>query len=77
MAPVVPHPQRIKEFRDARAFETWLAAHHDREPELWIKIHKKGSGAPSVTASEAVEVALLVTNILATTAVVIVTVLHR
>jgi len=58
VAPVVPHPQRIKEFRDARAFETWLRAHHDREPEIWIKIHKKGSGAPTVTAAEAVEVAL-------------------
>lgn len=58
MAPVVPHPKRIKEFRDAAAFETWLAAHHDREPEIWIKIHKKDSGAASVTAREALDVAL-------------------
>src|SRR6266700_504641 len=35
-----------------------MAAHHDREPEIWIKIHKKASGAPSVTAAEALDVAL-------------------
>jgi uncharacterized protein YdeI (YjbR/CyaY-like superfamily) len=58
MAPVVPNPKRIKEFRDAAAFERWLAAHHDREPEIWIKIHKKASGTPSVSAAEALDVAL-------------------
>jgi len=58
MAPVVPHPKRIKSFRSQAAFETWLAAHHETEPELWLKIHKKGSGLPSVTAAQALEVVL-------------------
>jgi uncharacterized protein YdeI (YjbR/CyaY-like superfamily) len=58
MAPVVPDPRRIKAFRDQAAFEAWLAKHHDREPEIWIKMHKKASGLASVTPAEALEVVL-------------------
>jgi uncharacterized protein YdeI (YjbR/CyaY-like superfamily) len=58
MAAIVPNPKRIKSFRTQAAFETWLGAHHDRETELWLKIHKKGSGMPSVTHAQALEVAL-------------------
>jgi uncharacterized protein YdeI (YjbR/CyaY-like superfamily) len=53
MAPVVPDPRRIKVFVSQAAFKTWLAAHHDDEPEFWIKIHKKSSGLASVTPAEA------------------------
>ena len=31
---------------------------HDRQPEIWLKIHKKDSGLASVTAAEALDVAL-------------------
>ena len=58
MAPVIPDPRRIKTFADEAAFETWLAAHHDREPEVWIKVHKKASGLASVTTAQALDVAL-------------------
>src|SRR3982751_2530692 len=58
MAPMTPDPRRIKSFRTAAALEAWLAAHHDSAPELWLKIHKKGSGLPTVTAAEAIDVAL-------------------
>jgi len=58
MAAVVPDPKRIRSFRDQRAFETWLRAHHDREPELWLKIYKKDSGLPTVTYAQALDVAL-------------------
>ena len=58
MAPVVPDPRRIKAFKSQAALETWLAKHHDREPEVWIKIHKKASGLASVTPAEALEVVL-------------------
>jgi len=58
MAAVVPNPKKIRTFRSQRAFETWMRAHHDREPEVWLKIHKKGSGLPSVTAADALDVAL-------------------
>jgi uncharacterized protein YdeI (YjbR/CyaY-like superfamily) len=55
---VVPNPKKIRSFRTQKAFETWLSTHHDRESELWLKIHKKGSGLPSVTIAEALDVAL-------------------
>jgi len=58
MAPVKPAPKKIRAFRDADAFETWLRANHDHESEIWIKIHKKASGLPTVTHAEALEVAL-------------------
>jgi uncharacterized protein YdeI (YjbR/CyaY-like superfamily) len=39
-------------------FDAWLAAEHDRAPGLFLKLAKKSSGIPSLTAAEAVEVAL-------------------
>jgi uncharacterized protein YdeI (YjbR/CyaY-like superfamily) len=58
MGTIVPDPARIKSFRTAAEFERWLRANHDREPEIWLKIHKKNSGLPTVTAPEALDVAL-------------------
>jgi uncharacterized protein YdeI (YjbR/CyaY-like superfamily) len=58
MAPVVPNPKKIKSFRTEAALEAWLAANHDRETELWLKVHKKDSGLPSVTCAQALDVAL-------------------
>ena len=58
MGTIVPDPRRIKSFKTAAEFERWLRANHDREPEIWLKIHKKSSGLPTVTAPEALDVAL-------------------
>ena len=58
MAPVVVDPKRVHEFKDADAFYAWLRQHHASEPEVWIKIHKVGSGLPSITAKEAIDVVL-------------------
>lgn len=58
MAPVIPNPKKIKSFRSEAAFEKWLKANHSRETELWLKIHKKDSGLPTVTYKEALDVAL-------------------
>jgi uncharacterized protein YdeI (YjbR/CyaY-like superfamily) len=51
-------PRKVHAFEDAEDFEAWLQAHHDRESEVWIKHHKKGSGLRSVTPKEAIDVAL-------------------
>jgi uncharacterized protein YdeI (YjbR/CyaY-like superfamily) len=56
--PVVPNPRRIKAFANEGAFETWLAAHHDSEREIWVKIHKKGSGLKSVMPAQVLDVCL-------------------
>lgn len=58
MAPVIPNPEKIKSFPTQASFETWLAANHATETEIWLKVHKKGSGLPTVTCAEALDVAL-------------------
>jgi uncharacterized protein YdeI (YjbR/CyaY-like superfamily) len=58
MAPVIPDPRKTRGFRDEAAFEAWLSKNHDRETELWLKIHKKGSGLPSIYYPEALDIAL-------------------
>lgn len=58
MAPIIPDPKKIKSFPSEAAFAAWLAANHDRETELWLKIHKKDSGVPTVTYAQALDVAL-------------------
>lgn len=45
-------------FATAADFDAWLAAEHDRAPGLFLRIAKKSAGIPSLTAAEAVEVAL-------------------
>ena len=58
MAPVNPDPRKIKSFRTEATFAAWMKANHARATELWLKIHKKGSGLPTVTAAQALDVAL-------------------
>jgi uncharacterized protein YdeI (YjbR/CyaY-like superfamily) len=45
-------------FRDAAEFEAWLEAHIDLRVGVWLKIAKKGSGVPSLTQDEAVDLGL-------------------
>lgn len=45
-------------FRDAAEFEAWLEAHVDLQGGVWLKIARKGSGLPSLTSDEAVDVGL-------------------
>ena len=45
-------------FASPAAFATWLRQHHADSPGIWMKLAKAGSGTPSITYAEAVEVAL-------------------
>jgi uncharacterized protein YdeI (YjbR/CyaY-like superfamily) len=58
MAAIEVDPARVQEFVDADAFHDWLARHHDKESEVWIKMHKVASGLPSITWAQAVGVVL-------------------
>lgn len=58
MAPVIPDPAKIRAFRTEAAFERWMRGNHARETELWLRIYKKGSGAPTITNAQALDVAL-------------------
>ena len=48
----------IHSFESPGAFEAWLAENHDRVPAIAIRLAKKGSGIPSITYAEALDVAL-------------------
>lgn len=43
---------------NAAQWESWLAEHHELPAGVWLKVAKKGSGLPSVTIKEALDVAL-------------------
>lgn len=58
MPPVTVDPAKVREFADAGSFHAWLRDHHDSESEVWIKIHKVGSGLASITAKQAIDVVL-------------------
>ena len=58
MAPVTINPDKVRAFKDAKSFCKWLGKHHDKEDEIWIKIHKVDSGLPSITPKEAIDVVL-------------------
>ncbi|MDP9169281.1 MAG: YdeI/OmpD-associated family protein [Acidobacteriota bacterium] len=58
MASVRVDPDKVREFKDAESFYKWLHRHHDKEEEVWIKIHKVDSGLPSITPKEAIDVVL-------------------
>jgi uncharacterized protein YdeI (YjbR/CyaY-like superfamily) len=55
---MIVDPKSIRAFSSEAAFEAWLSKHHDRKKEVWIKIFKKGTGEPTVTPAQAIEVAL-------------------
>ena len=58
MAAFVVNEDAVHEFKDSAALEKWYAKNHAKAPEMWIKLHKKGSGLASVTNVEALDVAL-------------------
>jgi uncharacterized protein YdeI (YjbR/CyaY-like superfamily) len=45
-------------FRDADAWESWLAENHQLDAGVWLKLAKTSSGIPSVTSDEVVDVGL-------------------
>jgi len=43
---------------DAAAFEAWMEAQHAVAPGVWLEFAKKGTGIPTVTYDEALDIAL-------------------
>jgi uncharacterized protein YdeI (YjbR/CyaY-like superfamily) len=48
----------VRAFKDAKAWESWLAKNQSATGGLWMRIAKKASGVKSITYPEAVEIAL-------------------
>lgn len=53
----LPADLPVRHFRDAAAWEDWLATHGDAAG-IWLKIAKKDSGVVSVSYAQALDVAL-------------------
>jgi uncharacterized protein YdeI (YjbR/CyaY-like superfamily) len=54
-----PRPgEPVEPFESPAAFEKWLKKHHASATVVWIKMAKKSSGLPSITWTQAVDVAL-------------------
>ena len=51
-------PPRLTFFSTPADFRAWFESHHDKCQELFVGFHKKGSGKPSFTWPESVQVAL-------------------
>ncbi|MGZ3477443.1 MAG: YdeI/OmpD-associated family protein [Polyangiales bacterium] len=58
MVAVHVDPKRVHAFESERSFESWLRKNWNKEPEVWIKIHKVSSGLVSITPAQAIDVAL-------------------
>ena len=58
MARIKVDPNKVHEFADAEGFYRWLSRNHTSEDEVWIKLHKVGSGLASIAPVEAIDVAL-------------------
>ncbi len=58
MPPVKVDPAKVHEFEDAGAFYKWLGKNHASADEVWIKIHKVGSGLKSISPKEAIDACL-------------------
>ena len=48
----------ILPFESKKKWANWLAKQHDKSAGAWLKLAKKGTGIPSVTYEEALDVAL-------------------
>ena len=55
---MTPDPESIHSFKTERAFESWLRRNHAKETQIWVRLYKKGSGVPSITLAQALDVAL-------------------
>lgn len=58
MAPVFVDPSKVLAFKAKDAFYAWLKANHAKQDEVWIRIFKKASGKPTISATEAIDVLL-------------------
>ena len=54
----MPEAEEPLAFRNGPEWEAWLAANHSTQPDAWLLIGKKNSGAPLLPIEDALDVAL-------------------
>jgi len=55
---MVHNDAAVISFTNAAEFDSWLEDNHRRQEGVWLKLAKKDSGIPSLTADEAVDAGL-------------------
>ena len=55
-----PHPDDVQFFSSTDELRDWFDTHHATADELWLGYHKKATGRPTITWSDAVDEALCV-----------------
>lgn len=55
---MTPRDLPVLSFDSREGWAAWLERNHAASPGIWLRLAKKGSGLPSVTRDEALEVAL-------------------
>ena len=55
-----PHPEDVLFFSSTDELRDWFDTHHSTADELWLGYHKKATGRPTITWSDAVDEALCV-----------------
>jgi uncharacterized protein YdeI (YjbR/CyaY-like superfamily) len=58
MAGTARPDETTRAFKNAQAWDSWLAKNHDAADGIWMRLAKKASGIKSITYPEALEVAL-------------------
>lgn len=58
MATVNIEPSDALQFASDAEFDAWLAVHHATRREVWVLLHKAGSGKPTMTGKQGIDVAL-------------------
>jgi len=54
----IPNDRPIMAFETAQAWDAWLTKNGGTSPGIYMKVGKKDSGVPSITITEALEIAL-------------------
>lgn len=55
---MTPITSDVLDLPDVAQWENWLSTNHSEKTEVWVRVAKKHSAIDSVTAAEAIEVAL-------------------
>ena len=58
MSGLSPKPDQVAFFENSDELRAWLEVNHDKAPELWVGMYRRGTGKPSITWPEVVDQAL-------------------
>ncbi|MEI7653488.1 MAG: bacteriocin-protection protein, YdeI/OmpD-associated family [bacterium] len=48
----------IYDFETSRAFDSWISTHYTQTASVWLRFYNKGTGVPTISYQEALDIAL-------------------